>query len=407
MTIANGESRESIQRLHFPATPLMLLLSMISTTRRKFIKLSAVAGGALSFGLRTAVSAEEKTKKPLRLLILGGTGFTGPFQVRYALDRGHKVTVFNRGKTHPGELPKEVEQLIGDRNGQMDALKNRQWDVVIDNPTSAPVWVRDAAQILKGNVERYVFISTISVYADASNAGVEESAPLAKYNGPDAMKESRESIIASKYALYGPLKALSEQEAEKWFPKQTLIVRPGLIVGPRDETDRFTYWPVRLDRGGEVLAPGDPSDPVQFIDGRDLAEWVIRMVEQRQTGIYNATGPEKTLGVGAMLEGIKTANKSNAKLTWVNADFLEAQKVEPWSDMPVWVPPRGEEGGMGRINIQRALSKGLTFRPLADTARDTLAWFKSQPAERQAKLKAGLSREREEEVLAAWHKKAS
>jgi 2'-hydroxyisoflavone reductase len=383
------------------------LLSMRSTTRRKFIKLSAFAGGALGFGLRTAASAEEKAKKPLRLLILGGTGFTGPFQVRYALDRGHKVTVFNRGKTHPGELPKEVEQLIGDRNGQLDALKNRQWDVVIDNPTSVPVWVRDAAQILKGNVERYVFISTISVYADTSKPGVEESAPLAKYNGPDAMKESRETIIASKYALYGPLKALSEQEAEKWFPKQTLIIRPGLIVGPRDETDRFTYWPVRLDRGGEVLAPGDPTDPVQFIDGRDLAEWVIRMVEQRQTGIYNATGPDKTLGVGAMLEGIKAANKSKANLTWVNTDFLAAQKVEPWSDMPVWVPPRGEEGGMGRISIQRAVAKGLTFRPLADTARDTLAWFKSQPAERQAKLKAGLSSEREVEVLAAWHKKAS
>jgi len=380
---------------------------MTSTTRRSFIKLSAVAGGAIGLGLRPNLVAEEKSAKPLRILILGGTGFTGPFQVRYALGRGHKITVFNRGKTHPGELPKEVEQLIGDRNGQLDALKNRKWDVVIDNPTSVPVWVRDAAQILKGNVERYVFISTISVYADASKAGVDETAPLAKYNGSDAMKESRDSIIASKFALYGPLKALSEQEAEKWFPKQTLIIRPGLIVGPRDETDRFTYWPVRIDRGGEVLAPGNPSDPVQFIDGRDLAEWVIRMVEQRETGIYNATGPEKTLGVGAMLEGTKAANNSKATFTWVDTDFLESQKVAPWSDVPVWVPPRGEEGGMGRISIQRSLAKGLTFRPLADTARDTLAWFKSQTAERQAKLKAGMSPEREAEVLAAWHKKAT
>ena len=380
---------------------------MISTTRRKFIQVSAVAGGAIGLGLPFNARAEEKATKPLRILILGGTGFTGPFQVRYALDRGHTVTVFNRGKTHPGELPKEVEQLIGDRNGQLDALKNRQWDVAIDNPTSVPVWVRDAAQILKGNVDRYVFISTISVFADTSKPGTDENAPLAKYTGPDAMKESRESIIASKFALYGPLKALSEQEAEKWFPKQTLIVRPGLIVGPRDETDRFTYWPVRIDRGGEVLAPGDPGDPVQFIDGRDLAEWVIRMVEQRETGVYNATGPEKTLGIGAMLEGIKAANKSKANFTWVKTDFLEEQKVAPWSDMPVWVPPRGEEGGMARISIQRALAKGLTFRPLAETARDTLAWFKSQSAERQAKLKAGLSPEREAEVLAAWHKKTS
>jgi 2'-hydroxyisoflavone reductase len=402
---ADGTRARRLQ-LRSVKSAIMLPVRMTSTTRRNFIKVSAAAGGALTLGFPGPVRGEEKAK-PMRILILGGTGFTGPFQVRYALDRGHKVTVFNRGKTHPGELPEGVEQLIGDRNGKLDALKDRKWDVVIDNPTSVPVWVRDVAQVLKGNVERYVFISTISVYGDTSKSGIEEHAPLAKYTGPDAMKETRDSIIASKFALYGPLKALSEQEAEKWFPKQSLIIRPGLIVGPRDETDRFTYWPVRIDRGGEVMAPGDPSDPVQFIDGRDLAEWVIRMVEKRETGIYNATGPDKTLGVGAMLEGIKSANKSNARFTWVNTDFLEAQKVAPWSDMPVWVPSRGEEAGMGRISIKAALGKGLTFRPLAETARDTLAWFKSQPAERQAKLKAGLSAEREKEVLAAWHKRPS
>src|SRR3977135_2334317 len=288
---------------------------MTSTTRRNFIKVSAAAGGALSLGVVSNTRAAEKPK-PLRILILGGTGFTGPFQVQYALERGHKVAVFNRGKTHPGELSKDVEQLIGDRIGQLDALKNRKWDVVIDNPTSVPVWVRDVGQILKGNVDRYVFISTISVYGDTSKANLDEMAPLAKYTGADAMKESRDSIIASKYHLYGPLKALSEQEAEEWFPKQALIIRPGLIVGPRDETDRFSYWPVRIDRGGEVLAPGDQTDPVEFIDGRDLAEWVIRMVERRETGIYNATGPAKALGVGAMLEGIKGDNKSKANFTW-------------------------------------------------------------------------------------------
>jgi 2'-hydroxyisoflavone reductase len=372
-----------------------------STTRRLFIKLSAAAGTALSVGPLFA----EKSAKSLRILILGGTGFTGPFQIQYALKRGHKITTFNRGKTHPGETPEGVEQLIGDRNGQLDALKNRQWDVVIDNPTSAPVWVRDAAQILKGNVDRYVFISTISVYSDTSKPGTDESAPLAKYTGPDAMKESRETIIASKYALYGPLKALSEQEAEKWFPKKTLIIRPGLIVGPRDETDRFSYWPMRVDRGGEVLAPGAPSDPVQFIDGRDLAEWTIRMVENGETGIYNATGPAQQLGIGNMLETMKSALSSKAKFTWVNADFLEAQKVAPWSDMPVWIPPRGEEAGGNQISNKRAIGKGMTFRALADTTRDTVAWFKSQPQDRQSKLKAGLTPEREAEVLAAWHKK--
>ncbi len=369
-------------------------------TRREFIKVAALFGGALltarSFG------AEEKPK-PMRILILGGTGFTGPFQVKYALERGHKVTVFNRGKSHPGELPEGVEQLIGDRNGQLDALKGKKWDVAIDNPTSVPVWVRHVAQVLKGNVDRYVYISTISVYADNSKPN-DESAALAKYEGPDAMKESRESIVASQFKLYGPLKALSEQEAEKWFPKKTLIIRPGLIVGPNDQTDRFTYWPVRIDRGGEVLAPGTPGDPVQFIDARDLAEWTIRMVEKGASGIYNATGPAQPLGVGEMLGGIKTALNSNATFTWADAEFLEAQKVSPWSDMPVWVPPRGEEGGMGRTSIKKALAEGLTFRPLDVTARDTLAWFKTQPADRQATLKAGLKPEREAEVLAEWHK---
>jgi 2'-hydroxyisoflavone reductase len=378
--------------------------TLMKTSRRHFIKVSAAAGATVALGANSRFLTAAEKVKPLRILILGGTGFTGPFQIQYALSRGHKITTFNRGKTHPGELPKEVEQLVGDRNGQLDALKNRQWDVVIDNPTSVPVWVRDAAQILKGNVDRYVFISTISVYADTSKPGVTEDAPLAKYTGADAMKETRESLIASNFALYGPLKALSEAEAEKWFPKKTLVIRPGLIVGPRDETDRFTYWPVRIDHGGEVLAPGDPADPVQFIDGRDLAEWTIRMVEKGETGIYNATGPAMKIGIGEMLRTIKTANASKADLTWVNADFLEAQKVAPWSDMPVWIPPRGEEAGAAQISNQRAVAKGLTFRPLAGTARDTLAWFKSQPAERQAKLRAGITPEREKEVLAAWHK---
>jgi 2'-hydroxyisoflavone reductase len=374
---------------------------MKTTTRRNFLKLSAAAGGAFGFGLRWTSLFAENSLKPLRILILGGTGFIGPYQVRYALSRGHKVTTFNRGKTHPGELPGEVEQLIGDRNGQLEALKDRQWDVVIDNPTTLPAWVRDTAQILKGNVDRYVFISTISVYADTSK-GVDETAPLAKYDGADPFKETLEAMRASGYKTYGPLKALSEQETEKWFPGKVLIIRPGLIVGPRDETDRFTYWPVRIDRGGDVLAPGMSSDPVQFIDARDLAAWTIRMVENRETGTYNATGPAKSLGIGGMLDGIKRALNANAKFTWVPADFLKQQKVEAWSDMPVWT---GEESGMARASISRALAEGLTFRPLADTARDTLAWFQSQPPDRQAKMKAGLSPEREAEVLAVWHKK--
>jgi 2'-hydroxyisoflavone reductase len=373
---------------------------MQGTSRRHFVKVSAASAFGLS--IRSSLLFAENAVKPLRILILGGTGFTGPYQVRYALSRGHKVTTFNRGKTHPGELPNEVEQLIGDRNGKLDALKNRQWDVVIDNPTTLPAWVRDAAQILKGNVDRYVFTSTISVYGEVKT-GVDETAPTEKYEGADPYKETIEAMKASGFKTYGPLKALSEKEAEKWFPGKALIIRPGLIVGPRDETDRFTYWPVRIDRGGDVLAPGDPKDPVQFIDARDLAEWTIRMAENRETGVYNATGPAKPLGIGGMLDQIKTAESSNAAFIWVNEEFLTQQKVEPWSDMPVWT---GKESGLARTSINKALGKGLTFRPLAETARDTLAWFKSLPQDRQSKTRAGLTAEREAEVLAAWKKRA-
>src|SRR5262245_9308494 len=311
----------------------------MSTSRRKFLKLSALAGGSVGAGLipglnvldvlGKAANIISRAPKPLNILILGGTGFTGPCQVKYALDRGHKVTVFNRGKTHPGELDKRAEQLLGDRNGQLDALKGRKWDVCIDIPTTLPVWVRDAAKILKGNVDRYVFISTISVYADNSRPGMDESGPLAEYDGGDPMKETQATLRANM-SLYAPLKVQSEKEAEKWFPKKTMIIRPGLIVGPGDESDRFTYWPVRVERGGEVLAPGTPKDGVQFIDARDLAEWTIRMVELGTTGIFNATGPDYKLTMGKMLDDIKTAIKSDAQFTWEHADFLLAQKVRAW-----------------------------------------------------------------------------
>src|SRR5436190_5132842 len=336
------------------------------TTRRDFLKLSAMAGGTAGLGWLAgstginASGAVARPPKPLKILMLGGPGFTGPFQVRYALNRGHQVTVFNRGRTHPGELPKEAEQLLGDRNGKLDALKGRTWDVVIDNPTTLPVWVRDAAQVLKGNVDRYAFISTISVYADTSKP-VDENSALAEYKGADPMKETMKNVVDSKFQLYGPLKALSEKEAQKWFPEKTLIIRPGLIVGPGDETDRFTYWPVRIDRGGEVLAPGERDDPVQLIDARDLAEWTIRMVENGETGVYNATGPAKQLNIGNMLDQTRAALNSDANFIWANEKFLTEQKVQAWSDMPVWA---GAEDAITRTNISRALAKGLTFRPL-------------------------------------------
>lgn len=362
----------------------------MSTTRRTFLGLSAMAGVGIGLRFLPKVSAltVDQTPKPMRILILGGTGFTGPFQVRYALSRGHKVTVFNRGRTHPGELPKEAEQLIGDRNGQLDALKGRTWDVVIDNPATLPIWVRDAAQILKGNADRYIFISTISVYADTSKMGMDETAPLAKYTGPDAMKETNATMRANNFALYGPLKAQSEAEAEKWFPKKTLIIRPGYIVGPGDESDRFTYWPVRVERGGEVLAPGSTSDPVQIIDARDLAEWTIRMVEQGTVGSFNAVGPSTKLTMGHMLSDMKKTTNSDARFTWVDDEFLKAQKVI--DDIPIWTSTRGPEIGYSTMNIQKAIRHGLTFRPLSDTTRATLEWFRKQTPERQSKMRAGI-----------------
>ena len=340
----------------------------------------------------------------MRLLILGGTGFIGPHQVRYALDRGHQVTIFNRGRQHL-EWPGPVEELLGDRNtGDLKSLEGRDWDVCIDNPTTLPFWVRDAGRALQGRVKNYLFISTISVYAD-NDMPADESAPVAAYTGQDPLAETLDSFHAHG-ELYGPLKAESEKEAEKQFPGKTAVIRPGLIVGPGDETDRFTYWPVRLSRGGEVLAPGDGSDPVQFIDARDLAEWTIRMAEARAVGTYNATGPAQRLTMRQMLSGIASAIRANPKLTWVPAEFLAGEKVEAWSDMPVWVPARGDTAGFAQRSIKKAIAKGLTFRPLAQTAADTLAWFKQLPAERQEKLKAGMTPDREKSVLAKWNSSA-
>jgi 2'-hydroxyisoflavone reductase len=379
----------------------------MNRTRRDLLKLGGIGAGILAgsswwpafAGTREPAGAAGR---PLRILILGGTGFTGPFQVRYALERGHQVTLFNRGR-RTMDWPAEVEELTGDRDtGDLAALADREWDVCIDNPTSVPHWVRDAGDVLRGKVGHYIFISTISVFADTSRPGLEENAPLAPYEGKDAMQETMTTLRAD-LRLFGPLKALSEVEAEKQFPGITTVIRPGLIVGPGDASDRFSYWPVRLARGGEVLAPGDGSDPVQFVDARDLAEWTIRVAEQRAFGIFNATGPDYELHMAAMLYGIRAVTTAGARLTWVPAEFLAEQGVAPWAHMPAWVPGTGESAGFSRVSNSRALAAGLTFRPLAATAADTLEWYRSQPADRQSQLRAGISAEREAEVLAAWH----
>ena len=372
------------------------------TTRRDLLKLGALTAAATALPALAAQSTVPVTRaaRPLRILILGGTGFTGPFQVNYALARGHKVTLFNRGKRPSPEWPGEVEQLHGDRNtGDLKSLEGRKWDVCIDNPTSLPFWVRDAGKALKGNVGQYLFISTISTYADGSKPGITEDAALAPYKCKDAMAETQETLRADIENLYGPLKALSEAEVRKQFGKRSTIVRPGYIVGPRDETDRFTYWPLRVAQGGQMLVPGDRDDPVQIIDGRDLGEWMVRLAEAGTYGTFNAVGPDYTLGMDAMLHGCQAVTGGGVEFTRVPLAFVEENKVE----FPIWVPSHDNPyAGYGQVSNARAIKAGLTFRPLATTVTDLLAWFRSLPAERQATVKAGITREQETKLLQAW-----
>lgn len=342
--------------------------------------------------------AATATPKPLNILILGGTGFTGPHQVRYALSRGHKVTLFNRGR-RPKEWPAGVEELTGDRDkNDYASLKGKKFDVCIDNPTSVPHWIRDAADVLRGNVDHFIFISTLSVYAANDKVGEDENGPRAKYEGKDAMAETT-AELRKNMALYGPLKALSEDETFKQFPGKATVIRPGLIVGPGDETDRFTYWPVRVARGGKTLVP--PSgDPVKFIDARDLAEWTIRMAEQRSYGAYNAVGPANTLTMGQMLATIRNVTGNKAQFVEAPLKFLEENKVSPWGDLPVWIPGQGENAGFHTRSNARAIAAGLTFRDVATTTADTLAWWNALDEKRREKLRAGLSPMREAELLA-------
>jgi 2'-hydroxyisoflavone reductase len=374
----------------------------MQTNRRAIVKLTGVALTGLAFRGLALGANTSKAPKPLRILILGGTGFIGPHQVRYALSRGHAITIFNRGRQEQ-DWPGPVEELLGDRNtGDLKSLRGRNWDVCIDTPTMLPFWVRDAGLALHDKVKQYIFISTLTAYEENKTAGADETAPLAKYTGQDAMAETQETPRAHMAELYGPLKAVSEHEAEKYFPGKATIVRPGLIAGPGDESDRFTYWPVRLSRGGEVLAPGDGSDPIQVIDVRDLAEWTIRLAESRTLGVFNATGPAQPMTMREMLATIASSLQFRSTITWVSSQFLEAQHIEAWSDMPVWVPAEGDSAGFAKRSIQRALKAGLTFRALATTSVDTLAWFRQQPDARQAKLRAGLTPDRENAALMAW-----
>ncbi len=388
----------------------------MKTSRRNFLRVGAAAGSALGLGLTAtladaalsaATDAPATQPQPaggpprkIRLLILGGTGFIGPRQVLYAVARGHDVTIFNRGRSRPGMFP-GVEELVGDRAvNDYESLKRRTWDAVIDNSASAgptaPQWVREAAAVLKESVGQYLFISTRSVYRDLTRVPATVDAPL-------LTPETTPNWRPGQPYPYGLGKALAEGEVRRAFGERTTIVRPGLIVGPGDETDRFTYWAVRIARGGDILAPGNGEvDRVQIIDVRDLSEWVVRLCEHRTFGTFMAVGPLNGRSMAELLYGIAAITSAPLTWTWVPLEFLERHRVRPYAEMPVWRPPTPGYEGFARFDLTREVAAGLTFRTLADTAQATLEYHYSRPVERQRVLRAGLTPEREAEVLRAW-----
>ncbi len=324
----------------------------------------------------------------MKVLILGGTHFLGRHLVESALRRGHRVTLFNRGLTAPG-LFSGVEEIYGDRDGSLVALNGRSWDVAIDTSGYVPRVVRASAEFLRPHVGRYVFVSSISVYANFDKEGMDEEFPVGQL---------ADAAIEDVQAFYGPLKALSEGAVQSVYGSDSFIVRPGLIVGPHDPTDRFTYWVRRFARGGNVLVPGTPDRRVQFIDARDLADWMMRGTESGLAGIYNVTGPSQPLTMGQLVMTLQSAIPSSGRPVWVNENFLVQHHVAEWSELPLWTT--GLPGFMA-IGIQGALRAGLEFRPLVETIRDTWEWDRA----RIAPMKAGMEPQREDALLAEWSRR--
>lgn len=367
-------------------------------SRREFIGSGLVAlGAAAAFDPRSLFIARASVA-PKKILILGGTGFVGPHQVRHALERGHQVTIFNRGRSAPGMFGKDVEELAGDRASDLTSLQGRKWDAVIDESasmSSAPEWVKLSATTLKDSTDHYLFISTRSVYFDTSRVPMTADAPvLTRENTP---------IPEGRPLSYGHAKAYAEKEAHAIMPGRVTVVRPGLIIGPGDDTDRFTYWPVRIARGGEVLAPGDGTDHVQIIDVRDLVEFSIKLVEDKTYGVFNAVGPQLGQPFKEFVERIKKGVGGDATFTWVDAEFLRANGANPYGrELPVFQVMKGRTAGFARFDLTPEMKAGLKHRPMEVSARETLEWFRTLPAERQAGLKTGFTPEREKALLEMW-----
>lgn len=344
----------------------------------------------------------------MQLLILGGTKFLGRHLVEAALARGHEVTLFNRGQLNP-ELFPGVEKLRGDRDGGLDALRGRRWDAVVDPSGYLPRVVRDSARLLADSVEHYTFVSSISVYRDTSVPNVDEGHPVGtitaeRLHEAEALRQSELTAAPFFGEIYGPLKALCERAVEEVMPGRVFNVRAGLVVGPHDYSDRFTYWPRRVAEGGEVLAPADPARQVQFIDARDLAGWMLDVAEARRTGTFNATGPGFKLTMERVLETCRGTSGSDGRFVWVDEQFMLDAGLGPWIEVPLWTP---REDDVNRyfmeMSIKKALAAGLGFRPLSETVHDTLEWDLSRPA--GTERRAGLAREKERAVLDAWRKR--
>jgi 2'-hydroxyisoflavone reductase len=361
------------------------------SSRRDFLKTTAALSGGLLLGSREALGQLGFGQaKGLDILVLGGTGFIGPHLVRHAVSRGHRVTIFTRGR-RDGDLPSSVIRLVGDRNGQLGALEGKKWDAVIDDSATNPDWVKQSTKLLKGNVGTYLFTSSTGVYYPYLKRGLDESDPV-HYDVADP-KDGSET--------FGVNKANCEREVLEVFGDKGTVIRPTYIVGRGDTTDRFPYWPARFAKGGEILAPGRRDDPVQFIDVRDLAEFMVKVVESRKGGVFNASGPKSVMTAPQFYQEAQAALAPQAKLTFIeDYAFLEEHKITysvPWALL------KGNNEGMMSIKNDRAVAAGLTYRPVADTLRDTLAWWQTVPEERRTKPRFAITPEQEAKALAAWH----
>lgn len=373
-------------------------------TRRDFIERAGALAGAAALGMASRpdaagaasatrtegmANARKRNRQAMRILILGGTGFIGPYVVRRAMSRGHEVTIFNRGQTNVHLFP-EVERLVGDRNSDLSALEGRRWDAVVDNSGYNADQLRLSVDLLKDATGQYLFTSTRAVYHDFTAAVMNEDAPL----GPREIPER-------DWVGYGPNKVLAERVVQEAFGERTLITRPPVVVGPGDQSDRFTYWVDRIDDGGEVMVWGDPTDPVQFVDVRDLAEFYINLLEHETRGIFNTNGPAAPLTSAELVYGIRAITAAPVSFTWVDWDFLAERGLHPQNPLPFWQPPRGLYLNYGRMDSSRAIAAGLRFRSLAVIASQTLDWHRNRQTLSNYQLRL-VTREVEERVLAEW-----